>query len=171
MNSRFFALVFVVLVFVAGLAGGVAVDRAVLLPRPGEHGPRGHGPQHGRPPVERFLEDLSNEVGLSAAQKAQVATVLDHAQERARSIMEASRPALDAAQKQTRDEIVALLTPEQQARFAELEKTRLAPRPGLPGGPPGPPGSPGAPRHGPPGFPGFPPGGSPPRDGPPLPPG
>lgn len=121
---RGLALVFVGLVFVAGIAGGVAVDRLWLLDGHGPRGgPHGHGPR-GRPPQERFLEEITDELALDATQKQKVAAVLDGAQQRARSIMEASRPALDEAMQKTRSEVLEVLTPEQQARFLELEKQR-----------------------------------------------
>lgn len=145
---RALAVVFVVLVFVAGTAAGVAVDRLWLLddhgPRHGDHhGPRGGERGRMRPPQERFLEELTNELDLDATQKAKITAVLDGAQTRARTIMEASRPALDEAMQKTRSEVLEVLTPEQRARFEELEKQR-PPRPFGPGGPPG---------FGPPGLP------------------
>lgn len=132
---RALAVVFVVLVFVAGTAAGVAVDRLWLLGDGPRHGDR-HGPHGGRmrPPPERFLEELTSELDLDAAQKERITVVLDGAQTRARAIMEGSRPALDAAMQKTRSEILEVLTPAQRGRFEELEKKR-PPRPF--GGPPG----------------------------------
>lgn len=142
---RVWTIVFVVVVFVAGIAAGVAGERLLHAQRRG--GPHGFGHGSRRPPQERLFEDLTNELSLSAEQRAQIAAVLDDAQRRARAIMEAQRPALDAARAVTRARVVAVLTPEQQARFADLEKTRGPGRgpPGMPGDMPPPPDGPGGP--------------------------
>ena len=57
----------------------------------------------------------------------------------AMSIMEASRPQLDAARDKTRNEVLSLLTPEQREKFLELEKAHRPMEPPPFGGPPGPP--------------------------------
>jgi Spy/CpxP family protein refolding chaperone len=151
---RTLAVVFVVLVVIAGIAAGVAIDRVWLLGGPpggppgGPHGGPPHGGPRGRPPVERFFEELTSELNLTAQQRDAIARVLDDAQRDARAIMEASRPALDAARDKTRARVLEVLTPEQRAKYEELEKKRPPPRMGPPDGPPhgGPPH--GGPRHG-----------------------
>jgi len=120
---RVWAVVFVVVVFVCGIATGVAGDRLWHHHR----GPPSMGGSR-RPPQERFFEELTAELSLSAAQRTEIGAILDDMQRRARGIMEASRPALDDVKKSSRDRIVGVLTPEQQARFIALEEERGADR-------------------------------------------
>jgi Spy/CpxP family protein refolding chaperone len=155
-SMRALAIAFVVVVFVCGVFAGIAGDRLLLDAEGGraQHGPPGP-PRHGaRPPVERYFDELTAELDLSAPQQQQLTTVLDAAQLRARVILEAQRPALNAAREQTRTEVLGVLTAEQRTRFEALEARRAPPDVGPPNGPPGPDGP-----HGPPG----------PRDGPPPP--
>lgn len=102
------------------------------------------GPGRGGPPIERLTQDL----GLDAAQAAQVKQILEtqHAQmeaERAqfeasgtrpsREEMQAKHAQMDAALDQ---QLAGVLTPEQLAKFQELRKHRpMGPPPG--GAPPG----------------------------------
>lgn len=139
MNSspRALAIAFVVVVFVCGVFAGVAGDRLVLDAdsHRDHHGPP--GPRRGeRPPVERYFDELTAELDLSAPQQQQLTAVLDAAQQRARTILEAQRPALNAAREQTRTEVLQVLTPEQRTKFEALEAKRTPPGVGPPDGPP-----------------------------------
>jgi len=107
-------------------------------------GPPHGGPGRGGPPIERLTQDL----GLDAAQAAQVKQILD-AQ---RAKMEADRAQFEASgTRPSREEMHAkheqmdaeldqqlstVLTPEQLAKFQEIRRHRpMGPPPG--GAPPG----------------------------------
>ena len=107
-----------------------------------EHqGPPPGGPGRGGPPIERLAQDL----GLDATQQAQVKQILD-AQH---SKMEADRAQFEASgTRPSREEmhakheqmdaeldqqLAAVLTPEQLAKFQEIRRHRpMGPPPGAP---------------------------------------
>jgi Spy/CpxP family protein refolding chaperone len=72
---------------------------------------------HGKDHAEKRVERLTEELGLSEPQAAQVRTILD-AQ---RAEME---QAWTAAREKTRQKLSTVLTPDQQAKHAELMKQR-----------------------------------------------
>lgn len=138
--SRPLAIAFLVLLFIAGIAAGVFIDRIFLLEPRGPRGPGPHGPQGGPPPA-MFLRVLTDELSLSDEQAARIASILEDAQRDAHATLEGARPALDAVRTKTSEQIQAVLTPEQRARFQHLEQTRppmpLGPPPPFGGPPPG----------------------------------
>lgn len=156
-------------VFGAGALVGVAGERLWHRQHRPRHGLHGHlptrpGEPHRRPPAERFVEDLTREVGLNAEQEAAVRSILDDAEQRALDVMKASHPALEAVRVETRGKVLEVLDPTQRAAYEALEQKRPPPAFGPPrrpgeGGPPAPPDGPppdGPPPDGPP--PGGPPG-------------
>ena len=89
-----------VAVLVAAMAAGSALAQGQRSGGPGRDG-RGGGPFAGLP-----LATLN----LTQAQQDQI-----------RSIRERSRAEMDALQERTRNEILGVLTPEQQARLKQLQ--------------------------------------------------
>lgn len=152
---------FVVIIFAAGLAAGVALDRAldrgrrpaVGANRPSGPGAPGNGDAFGRgggggrrgggggdfqgPPVESFVAELDDALHLTADQKTQVAAILEASRPRLRALQDDASKRFADEQKKVSDEIDALLTPEQRTALAELRKTRRGPF-GLRGGRGGP---------------------------------
>ena len=100
--SRGLAAVLMVAVFLAGAAAGAA---GLAL---GQRAFGGEGGRRGRP-----LEHLSRELRLDPAQRREIGVILVRQRERMRPMFE-----------ETRQEIRAVLRPDQQARFDAL------PRPG-----------------------------------------
>ena len=117
-STRLWAGLFVLLVFVAGLAAGVVV-RPWLVPGP----PRGFGPRGlvGRPSpdrmTERLLERISAEIALTPEQGQRLRAVFDGRQRRLREINEEVRGRFETQQAEMNAEISAILTPEQMQIF------------------------------------------------------
>jgi Spy/CpxP family protein refolding chaperone len=115
-------LIAVVVAFVFGVSGGLVgalgavsyfhrhggPSRYLHGPdRPGDPAVRGRPRRGGRPGMERVLH---RELGLSETQRRQVERILDDA-----------RPRYAAVRESTHAEILRVLTPEQQAKWRELE--------------------------------------------------
>ncbi len=151
-STRLWAGLFVLVVFVAGLAAGVVV-RPWLGPGP----TRGFGPRGmvGRAApdrmTERLLERISAEIDLTPEQDRGLRAVFDGRQQRLREINKEVRDRFETQQTQMNAEISAILTPEQMEIFQNeilsmrRERGRRGPRGrdgrgrGLPRGGPGPP--------------------------------
>lgn len=101
-----------VLAFLAGLAGGVFLDRSVL-----PH--RGFSP---RRPAPHFpsLEMMARELNLSAEQQAKIKAIFERNEERFRELRGDIRKHLDEIRKQLKTEVDSVLTPEQIKKFQEL---------------------------------------------------
>ncbi len=103
-------------VFLLGLAigglGGHALTRhysASAAPRGTEADRRAH-----------MLERMHGELNLNQTQQTRVDEILKELQGRYRAIHEQSAPQTDAARQQARDEIRAILTPEQKPQFEDF---------------------------------------------------
>lgn len=119
---------FVLLVFVMGLAAGIAVDRYTRArPEP----PFGRGPLGGRPPAAAVLvERLDRELNLSADQQRQLESVLQRNRQRMQAFQASTREEFETLRRELDAEIRAILTPEQRAKFDERASRRRRPFPG-----------------------------------------
>lgn len=128
---------------VAGLVGGAAFDRYVLLPRRVD---AFRQQRNNRPSPEemqkRFLDRMTKDLGLSETQRAGMAAVYQRQGAAMDSLQRLMRPVYDSVYKAGRAEVDSLLTPEQRTTLAELRKQRRN-RAGGSGGPGGPGGGPG----------------------------
>ena len=70
--------------------------------------------------ADAYIERLDQELGLTAEQRASVRDVLARQQEEMSAIWREIRPRADEIKTATRREVNALLTPDQQARYADL---------------------------------------------------
>lgn len=103
------AALMVLVVFVLGFAlGGLSMH--LVEEKVWSHNRRGSGPN-------RFQQDLTRDLGLSAEQQAQLQQILDETRQRYNGIYEPIRPQLAAAREDGRNRIRAILTPEQLAQF------------------------------------------------------
>lgn len=124
-----------------------ADDSAPPPPPPG-HGPGQHGGPGGRFDPERRLAHLTEALGLSAEQQTQLRTIIAAQAEAMKRISESGltgderREAMRAAREADRAEILAVLTPEQRQKFAELRPQGPGRRGGPDGAPPPPPEAP-----------------------------
>ena len=103
------------LVFLAGFAGGIVVTRGVVrhlildtLRDPGIVQLR----------IER---DLTRRLRLDRAQRVQVHEILRGSHERLQKLRQEFQPQLVAVMQDTRTQISAVLTPEQQKQFEEFQ--------------------------------------------------
>jgi len=99
----------------AFVLGGLAGGAATLVVDHQTH-KRVHADRRGPSFVERLTKDL----GLSDAQGDSIQIVLDRHQPAMDSLWQKMRPQFEAERQAIRTEITALLTPEQQAKYAAL---------------------------------------------------
>jgi hypothetical protein len=130
-RGRAVAAVVLALVAIGGILSGVALDRIVLRP----HG----GP---RPPMEmmrfpsrtpsteerrRLGDELARELGLSAAQRVRVDSVMDQQMGKFQALRQEVRPRMRAIVAETRSALDSVLTPAQRTRLRELRPRFPAP--------------------------------------------
>lgn len=138
-RARIWFAAFVLVVFCAGLAGGVFIGRRMGPPRPrGAFGmmgpgdgraPFGPGPGFGRgrgggPAQLDLLGRLSSELDLDGSQKDQIQKILDGRRDRLEAI---HRDARDKFEKEASDlnaAVRAVLRPDQQQKFDEWVRRR-----------------------------------------------
>lgn len=130
-KKRGMALGLAALLFVTGVAAGVAVDRLVDRDR-GRSG-EGRGWERRRP--EAMARKYRARLDLDDAQTARVEAVLRRTWTATREVIAPIDPKIDAIRQQGDREIRALLRPEQATRFdkmvAEQEQRRASMRKGL----------------------------------------
>ena len=132
-STRLWAGLFVLVVFVAGLAAGVLV-RPWLSPGP----QRGFGPPGlvGRPTPdrmsERLLDRISADIDLTQEQAQRLRAVFDARRRRLREINREVRGRFETQQAQMNSEISAILTPAQMEIFeneiVRMRRQRRGPR-------------------------------------------
>ena len=112
--TRSSALISMVALFVAGVAVGALGMQ--LYEANFDRGPtsRWHGPP-------RFLERLADDLQLTPEQREQIATIHAESRQRSEAVRQELRPQLQLQMEQTREKILAVLTPEQRE---ELERMR-----------------------------------------------
>ena len=139
-----------VVTFVAGALAGMAFER-LRAPRPAS--PPGREPGLGmmRPFGPDRLPPLFEELNLTTEQQAQISEIMERSQPRTAELLDSMLPSLRAVMDSVRDEIHAVLTPEQavkldslmadmQGRFRGMrrgpwERGQSPPRPRRPGRP------------------------------------
>lgn len=123
-------IVAVVLIFSAGvITGGMLVRSRVPAPRPAASGPFLGGPagiwSANRP---AFIQRLDRNVNLTAEQRAEVERILHESHQRMQKVWDPVAPQAREETRQVRQQITALLTPEQKPKFNEMMRQRR-PRP------------------------------------------
>ena len=129
------ALVLLVVAFL-GVAGGVALDREVLLHHrmrfgPGEsRGSTGRGASGG---VHHMRDRLADTLGLSASQRQRFDSLMDRQLAEFRTVREKVQPQMDSIVEATRRAVDSLLTPEQRQKLEHMRQTRAfgPPFPGM----------------------------------------
>jgi hypothetical protein len=124
-TPRLTAIAVLLVVALAGIIGGVALERAVLRPQRWAQRaamPRGER----RPPPRRPSAMLPGELKLSADQAARVDTLIELQMQGFREIRKTTQPAIDSLMAQTKRSIDSILTPDQRARLDSARARREA---------------------------------------------
>lgn len=127
-RAMWMAVAVLLLVAVAGVASGIALERRVLHPHgwrdrgPGRGGEAHRGGPRGRAETTaegraRFRARMVRDLELTAEQAARIDTILERQRPRMDSLRAALEPPLRAAAEETRRQIEAVLTPEQREKF------------------------------------------------------
>ncbi len=104
------------LTLVLGMSIGIVLDRSVLGVS-AEGSRRVHRGEGGR---GRFLARLTAELGLSAEQQATLEGTLSTNREEAHAFWQEARQAFSKLREEYREQIRALLDPDQRVRFEEI---------------------------------------------------
>ena len=75
----------------------------------------------GGPPTEAFVNELDQDLRLSADQKTKIAAIIDASRPRLRALQEDSSKRFTAEQDAMTAEISKVLTPEQAKKLTELQ--------------------------------------------------
>lgn len=122
-------------IFATGVITGGVLTRHASTHIPAPNSGSRHSPLS-RPD---FLQRMSADLKLTPDQTNRLDTIIRKSHQRTEPLWDLIRPLLDEETTRVRSEIKAELTPEQQAKFEELTKSRYTRRPdGEPGGPGGP---------------------------------
>ena len=138
---------FVVIVFAAGLAAGVALDRSVWHGSRGPGGPgfrgdrgpggpgrdgggRGGDGRDGReggrgadgPPTEAFVRELDQLLALTPEQEAKVTEIINASRPQMRALQEEASKKFAGQQQSLHDAIVKVLSPEQAKKFEDTPR-------------------------------------------------
>jgi Spy/CpxP family protein refolding chaperone len=70
------------------------------------------------------MTELQNRLKLSAEQVSKINSIMDETRAKFHEVRERSRPEMDAIQKNQRDAVRAILTPEQLVEYEKLIKER-----------------------------------------------
>ena len=119
MASRGRAAALLIAVFVAGLlvgAGGVALSHGAFVTQRRHHGP------------DEFVQHLTHDLALDAAQQDSVRAILDRSRPAMDSLRREMSPRFETLQRTVRSEIQTHLTPDQQRKFTEMTKRLEAKR-------------------------------------------
>ena len=112
---RLMAVAVLLVVALAGIVGGVALERSVL--RPQRWAERAARPRTERRAPRRPSAMLPAELKLTADQAARIDTLIDRQMQGFREIRKSTQPAIDSLMAQTKRSIDSILTADQRARL------------------------------------------------------
>jgi len=115
------AAVALLLVFAAGAAAGVALDRTWLAPDAGGAAAADEGREEDGEPRERtVIERFSEELELTRSQRTRIDTILAHFRDRMHEMWSEVRPRYESMVDSARTRIIEVLDEEQARRYREL---------------------------------------------------
>lgn len=125
-STRLLAVGVLVIVALAGIIGGVALDRVVLRPRSAEwrSGPP-RGGERSRVP-RRPSAMLGAELKLTEEQAVRIDTLIENQMRGFREIRSSTQPAVDSLMAQTKRAIDSILTPAQRTMLDSARARRQA---------------------------------------------
>lgn len=109
-KSRFWMVVTIVVIFVAGAVSGAFLDRLLFA---GHHD---QGRRDGAPSIDQMAKDL----GLSPDQKAKVQEIFNQSEARFKELRTNVHQCLTQIREEIKNEIDIVLTPEQRQKFEAL---------------------------------------------------
>ena len=118
--SRRTAALYLALVFAAGAAFGVAVNDFYST-KVASAVDRRPTPSEFR---QRIIDDLTRDLNLDAAQVAEVSRIYDGIGEKYKQVRDEMEPRFDAIRKLRAEQIMAALSPEQQAKYQSMLEER-----------------------------------------------
>ena len=120
-GSRGRVLLLLGIVFLAGMAAGVALDRQ-FRDTPGDRSTKqaDDGPRTDRRDRGTTIERFADELGLTEEQRAQIAPILADTRQRMDELFEDVRPTYRSVVDSARSRIEAILTPEQVTEYRRL---------------------------------------------------
>jgi Spy/CpxP family protein refolding chaperone len=127
-------LALLLLAFVVGILGGMALERL----RTARRAPRPPAEWPGMRPGMSVMPAIFERLNLSEEQRARIEHIMRESRPLTDSVLQASLPRLRAIRDSVWVEIRAVLTPEQQERFDAFERRRGDRTPGDRGTPMGP---------------------------------
>lgn len=130
-QGRWTAALVLLLVGIAGLLAGVAIDRAVLLPRAHAMRMEAHrSGQHREHPRRRmqFRDNLDRQLDLTPEQRVRIDSLMDAQLDALDEIRDETQPRIESVIAATRRRVDSVLTPEQRERAAELGERRRGER-------------------------------------------
>lgn len=125
------AAVVLLLVALAGVLGGIALERTVLTPRTDAAAAgRERMPMRQRMPMREhaFRSRFAEELDLTPEQRVVVDSLMDRQLRELRRIHGEERPRVESVIAETRRSIDSVLTPEQRERMAQLAERRRSHR-------------------------------------------
>jgi Spy/CpxP family protein refolding chaperone len=142
-TTRLLAVGVLVVVALAGVIGGVALDRAVLRPHQGDgRGMMGRGGERRQAP-RRPSDMLGADLKLTPEQAVRIDTLIERQMRGFRDVRQSTQPAIDSLMAQTRRAMDSILTPGQRTLLdsartrREAEFKKRFPNGGPPRGGPG----------------------------------
>ena len=117
MNNKLKASIGVLLVFILGILAGVFGTQAYMKYRTAHFIQRGHEAR-----AERFLEHLSRDLDLTAAQQAEIGVIVRESHRKLAEISRRCRPEIKAIIANDFERIRQILTDEQCRRFDQFQK-------------------------------------------------
>lgn len=127
-QARATAVAVLLAVGIAGVAGGVVLDRTVLMPKTPvaavRGGPNTPSDRIGRSPNpdmrRRFSERMAKDLGLTPEQSVKVDAIMKHQFDEMRKASELVRPRIDSLSRAAQLAMDSVLTPEQREKVKEL---------------------------------------------------
>ena len=118
-RSKSYAVLFLIVAFVAGIAVGFTADRFMARERHDDRRPKSG------------LDRMSKELDLTATQRAQVDSIMTRRRNQMRELFKPLRPQIDSIQKigkalsdSTHEQLKRVLTPEQGQKLDEMRELR-----------------------------------------------
>lgn len=137
MKPKIFACLLSVVIFLAGIAGGVMLDQLVISRSKLQKAKRFmkfRGPERFARIQEHLQTKFTRELGLSAGQQAELKAIFDRRIPIMKAAVIEQDKQKEAIKEGTRQEIFKILNPAQKERFAEMiqkykeRRARRAPR-------------------------------------------